>query len=277
MSTPRTLDLPDGVQATKIDTERGTFAALAVRGGRAGHVLLVPGWTGSKEDFTPVLPLLAAAGFEATAYDQRGQYETPGADDDDYSLGGYAADALAVARAITPTSHLLGHSFGGLVAQRAAVDAVTAWRTLSLLCTGPGTLGQGPQKPLDRLVEALESGVPMARIVQDLKGEALESEPDDVEAFVQDKFARTSRVSLAAMTRHLIESPDLTDRVATTGIDCWVGRGVDDAAWPHDRQDDQAHRLRTTTVVVPSSAHSPAIENPEGLAAAWLPFLQEVR
>ena len=35
--------------------------------------LLVPGFTGSKEDFTPFLPYLAERGRSACAYSQRGQ------------------------------------------------------------------------------------------------------------------------------------------------------------------------------------------------------------
>ena len=123
MSTPRTLTLPDGVEATRIETPVGTFAAHVARtDSPTAHVLLIPGWTGSKEDFTPLLPLLAAAGYDATAYDQRGQFESPGGADADYTLDGFAADALAVASACSDEPpHLLGHSFGGLVAQQAVL------------------------------------------------------------------------------------------------------------------------------------------------------------
>ncbi len=274
MSTPRTLALPAGVEETRIATDRGTFAAQTVRGGSSGHVLLVPGWTGSKEDFTPILPLLAAAGFEATAFDQRGQYETPGTADADYSLSGFAADAAAIATATGATqTHLLGHSFGGLVAQQAVVDSPDVWRSLTLLCTGPGQLGQSEDGNLDKLIAALDGGVPMATIAAALKGGVIDGEPDEIEDFVLEKFERTDRVSLSAMTRHLIDAPDLTDAVAATGCPTWVGRGIDDGSWPHAAQDEQARRLGTEIVIVPNSAHSPAIENPPGLADAWLPFL----
>ncbi|RYJ04640.1 MAG: alpha/beta fold hydrolase, partial [Actinomycetales bacterium] len=131
MSTPTTLALPDGVVPIVVDTSRGSFAAHTVRVAEPrGHVLLVPGWTGSKEDMTQVLPLLATAGLDATAYDQRGQHETPGTDHDDYSLHGFGADAVAVGRAVSSTpAHLLGHSFGGLVAQWAVLADPSAWRT----------------------------------------------------------------------------------------------------------------------------------------------------
>src|SRR5690554_5696214 len=113
MSVPRSLDLPPGVYTAALETPRGTFAAHLARAvDPVGHVLLIPGWTGSKEDFTPLLPLLADAGYDATAYDQRGQYETPGRPGDDYTLSGFAADAVAVrATSGHECSHLLGHSF----------------------------------------------------------------------------------------------------------------------------------------------------------------------
>ena len=101
MSRPRTLDLDPGVRRSDVETERGTFAAWLAEPHKTplphGHVLLVPGFTGSKEDFAPLLPLLADAGWSAGTYDQRGQFESPGAADDDYSLSGYAADLVAVA------------------------------------------------------------------------------------------------------------------------------------------------------------------------------------
>ena len=41
--------------------------------------LLIPGFTGSKEDFLPVLQPLASAGRRVVAIDMRGQYQSPGA------------------------------------------------------------------------------------------------------------------------------------------------------------------------------------------------------
>ena len=49
----------------------------------------MPGYTGSKEDFAPLLAPLAAAGFAATAIDLPGQYESPGPADP----AGYTPDA----------------------------------------------------------------------------------------------------------------------------------------------------------------------------------------
>lgn len=236
-------------------------------------MLLVPGWTGSKEDFTPLLPALAAAGFAATAYDQRGQFETPGdADAASYSLAALAADAAAVTSAAGfSTSHLLGHSFGGLVVQRAVVDDPARWTSLSLLSTGPGALGDSPQRPLHQIVRAIGS-VPLDQL--HAMREQGESRPDDIADFLLRRFTSNSEASLRAMTQHLIDAPDVIDAVLDTGVPCWVGRGADDDAWPHEQQSHMAERLGTSIQVVAGSAHSPAIENTPGLLAAWLPFLE---
>jgi pimeloyl-ACP methyl ester carboxylesterase len=277
MSTPRTLDIPNGVEATGIETPVGTFAAHVARiESPSAHVLLIPGWTGSKEDFTPLLPLLAEAGFDATAYDQRGQFETPAGADPNYTLDGYAADALAVASACSiEPSHLLGHSFGGLVAQQAVVTQLPSWRSLSLLDTGPGALGESPNRPLKMLLDALGT-VPMAdihRVREQMLG--LRREPDIAE-FLLRRFTSNDPLSLKAMTQALLSSPDRIDEIVALALPVWVGRGADDDAWPHEVQASMAKRLGTEIHVIENAAHSPAVENTQGLADAWLPFLRSV-
>ena len=62
-------------------------------------MLLLPGYTGSKEDFSPILDPLAADGFRAIAVDLPGQFESEGPDDEsDYEpmrLGAVVADVIA--------------------------------------------------------------------------------------------------------------------------------------------------------------------------------------
>jgi pimeloyl-ACP methyl ester carboxylesterase len=274
VSTPRSLVLPAGVEAVALDTSRGRFAAHTARADHAlAHILLIPGWTGSKEDFTELLPLLAAAGFDATAYDQRGQYQTVGGPDDDYSLAGFATDAIAVSAAAgSGRSHLLGHSFGGLVAQQAAVADPSAWRSLSLLCTGPGALGDSPVRPLSSLVQAI-GAMTLEQIRATLPPDP--SLPPDIAEFLDKRFTSNAEASLKAITQLLIDAPDVIDEVAATDLPSWVGRGTDDDAWPHDVQAAMAKRLDTEIHVIEDAAHSPAVENPQGLVDAWLPFLKE--
>ncbi len=274
MSTPRTLEIPQGVEAIDVETPRGTFAAHVARiPSPSGHVVLIPGWTGSKEDFTPLLPVLAVAGFDATAYDQRGQFETPGGANADYTLDGFATDALGIASACSAEpSHLLGHSFGGLVAQRAVTTQPSAWRSLSLLDTGPGALGEKPNRPLRMLVDAL-GVMPMVDIHRFREQAIGAKRAPDIAEFLLRRFTSNDPMSLKAMTRTLIASPDRIAEIAALQLPVWVGRGAEDDAWPHDIQADMAKRLGVEIHVIENAAHSPAIENTQGLADAWLPFL----
>src|SRR3546814_17370959 len=92
--------------------------------GERGRVVLVPGVTGSKEDFTLMLPLLAQAGYRVESYDLAGQYESyragperlvPARAHYDYDL--FVDDLVAVLEEGTPPAHVLGYSFAGLVGQ----------------------------------------------------------------------------------------------------------------------------------------------------------------
>src|SRR5439155_8725343 len=61
---------------TQFRLSSGTTAALDNQATSGAVVLFVPGYTGSKEDFMPLLRPLANAGYRAVAIDQRGQYES---------------------------------------------------------------------------------------------------------------------------------------------------------------------------------------------------------
>jgi pimeloyl-ACP methyl ester carboxylesterase len=95
------------------------LAALRTGGETNPPVLLVPGWTGSKEDFGPILEPLGEAGYLVTAVDQRGQFRSPFRPDGDYSPIALGNDLRLAAAALGGGVHLLGHSFGGLVARAA--------------------------------------------------------------------------------------------------------------------------------------------------------------
>ena len=176
MSTPRTLQLPAGVRRLTVETGRGSFAALEalpVTGPcERQPALLIPGYTGSKEDFIPVLQPLAAAGRRVMSIDMRGQYESPGSlDASDYGLASLAADVALIASELsragsdatgTPGGepvHVLGHSFGGLVAQELLLAQAAPIGSLTLLSSGPGALS-GPRAAVLRGVLGELDGKP---------------------------------------------------------------------------------------------------------------------
>jgi pimeloyl-ACP methyl ester carboxylesterase len=106
VSTPTSLSLPDGVRRSVIETRRGSFAALEAMPGSGvcerQPAVLVPGFTGSKEDFLAILHQLGAAGRRVLAIDLRGQYQTPGPDDPGaYAIRELGADVAAIVDAVS--------------------------------------------------------------------------------------------------------------------------------------------------------------------------------
>ncbi|HSI93661.1 MAG TPA: alpha/beta hydrolase [Jiangellaceae bacterium] len=269
MSTPRFLALPDGVRAERVQTSRGEFATLSA--GAAGPVaLLVPGWTGSKEDFLAVLAPLAAAGCRAVAVDLRGQYETPGTGAaESYTLPELAADLVVLAGRLADPGqpvHLVGHSFGGLVARAAVLHAPAEIDSLTLLCSGPAGI------PADRrqLLQAMADAIPALGLATTWqakrsfeRSQGAPEAPEEIERFLERRFLASDPVGLRAFTEHLIAAPDEVPALADTGVPVLVAYGVADDGWPPAEQERMAVRLGAQLSVIDGAGHSPAVERPE--------------
>src|SRR6202011_5004708 len=102
--------------------------------------LLVHGFTGTKEDFTDYLDLLAALGWHAVAPDLRGHGASAHPEgQESYSLALFAADLVALSDALGWRSFsLLGHSMGGMVAQVVALEVPERLTGLILMDTSHG-------------------------------------------------------------------------------------------------------------------------------------------
>jgi pimeloyl-ACP methyl ester carboxylesterase len=284
VSTPRTLTLPEGVRPASLETDRGTFATLQARpdvGTPLGTVLLVPGWTGSKEDFTPLVDHLARYGWIAVAVDQRGQYETPGpADATAYSLAELGADVVAMSKALGGYSQLVGHSFGGLVAREAVLADPSVFSTITLMCSGPGGFSdEAKRQGLQMLAFGLDN-LPIEQ-VYDLKLDHDSKEPqyvvpaEDVAAFLRKRFTGNVPASLAEITRRLIDAEDRTEQLAKTGVRAQVMYGETDDGWPLAVQDAMADILGVQPQMIADAGHSPAIDQPAATARMLVEFFHD--
>ncbi|MFC4905799.1 alpha/beta fold hydrolase [Actinomadura gamaensis] len=286
MSTPRFLSLPSGVRRTFVETSRGRFAALeALPGSRVPErwpALLVPGYTGSKEDFLAVLQTLAASGRRVLAIDLRGQYESPaGSGPEDYTRAALGADVAAVAEELGADDHvpvhLVGHSFGGLVARETVLAGTAQVASFTLMSSGPGAL-TGPSA--DKAV-LLRDSIPQLGMAQ-IWELALEPDavgrgvPPEIVAFLKARTLGNCETGLMAMATELTSCPDRVDELAKLmaddGLRTLVLYGEDDDVWDPRVQAAMAERLGAEKVVIPSAAHSPAVDAPETTAAALTDF-----
>lgn len=284
MSTPTTLELPAGVRRTSVVTLRGTFAVLEALPASGvtelGTALLVPGYTGSKEDFINVLSDLARAGRRILAVDLRGQYETPGPDDPAaYTVAALGTDVAALA-SVTDARHLLGHSFGGLVARESVLTAGLHPASLTLLSSGPFAVSGQRAERLTSMLEfigAARGEELRAKIAQTWHGSLRpEAEaagvPAGILAFLRDRMLKNNPVGLVAMAWEVLGAEDRTKELASSDIPVFVLYGEDDDAWPAAVQEDMAVRLGARRSCIPAARHSPNVEAPATTAAALTGF-----
>ncbi len=259
-----------------LDTPAGPIAALR-SGTRGPVVLLVAGYTGSKEDFGPLLDPVAAASFDVVAIDLPGQFETPGpADPAAYSPDALGRCVVAVAATLGSDVHLLGHSFGGLVARAAVITAPARWCSLVLMGSGPAALGGARRRRIDLLAPVLATGGMAGVYAATQAAAAAEpgyvAEPAELARFRARRFLASSPAMLLGMGQAIIAEPDRVAELAATGLPMLVLNGSRDDAWSPATQATMACRLGAQHVVIAGAAHSPAIEAPAATAAALLAF-----
>ncbi|MEU8400684.1 alpha/beta hydrolase [Nonomuraea sp. NPDC048892] len=280
MSTPRFLDLPPGVAPQKIETPQGTFAALEalpVSGVvERWPALLVPGLTGSKEDFIAVLMTLAQSGRRVVAIDLRGQYETPGPETPDaYTCPALGADVDLLAQVVGGGDpvHLVGHSFGGLVAREAVIDGRTKFASFTLMGSGPGAIEGRRARNGKKIMEEIPA-LGLEHVWHHrLEPEALAADvSDEILVFLRKRLLTNSPTGLSRMAEEVLTMRDRTDELRQVEIPTLVLYGEHDDGWPPDAQSEMAARLGAECVVVPGAVHSPAVEAPETTAAALVRF-----
>ena len=244
---------------------------------------LVPGFTGSKEDFAPMIDPITAAGVGLIAIDLPGQYESAGPDDETAyrpdAMGAVIAEVISKLVADGHRILLLGHSYGGLVA-RGAVLADAPITGLTLMDSGPGELPPGYRRSALDLAEPAvrRYGV---RAAQNLR-ESLDAtapdwadKPEELKEFLRRRILASSPAALLGMGTVLRTEPDRVAKLARTlrgiGAPSLVICGEGDDAWSVASQRDMADRLDADFAVVTNAKHSPNVENPDDLLWTLLP------
>jgi pimeloyl-ACP methyl ester carboxylesterase len=287
MSRPTSLALPEHTSAHRLDTARGSFAVLDAAPptgapARQGTALLVPGFTGSKEDFLDLLAPLSAAGFRVVAVDGRGQHESGGPREEAaYAQRELAADVTAQGAALAAQDggplHVLGHSLGGHIVRAAVLaDGPGLWASLTLMSSGPAEITPDQQVRTQLLIDHLPSmdmetaWRAMRAMDADRKDPA--ATPTWLDDFLHRRWVTTVPEQLIATARQLMAEPDRVGELAAVPLRKLVLSGEVDYAWPLPLLDAMAERLGARRVVIKGAEHSPNAERPAETAAALVAF-----
>ncbi|MFE9456899.1 alpha/beta fold hydrolase [Streptomyces californicus] len=279
MSRPPTFAPPPCARSRVLHTERGDFAVLDAvpRTPERATALLLPGYTGSKEDFVALLEPLCAAGYRVVAVDGRGQYESKGTDrQEDYAQAELARDVLAQAAELETGPgelHLLGHSLGGQIARAAVLLDAAPFCSLTLMSSGPAQVVAAQRDKVKMLSDAL------AVLSMDEVWEAMRAldPPQDADtgdgADLRRRWLAHNPAQLIATGAQLVAERDRVDELAAVGLPVHVLSGERDDVWPVELFDSMARRLGAHRTTIAGAEHSPNTARPpetaRALAAFW--------
>ncbi|UDF14659.1 alpha/beta hydrolase [Antiquaquibacter oligotrophicus] len=273
-------ELPNGVTRSWHSAPSGRLAMISAGDPAAPRVVLVPGVTGSKEDFILMMPLLADAGYRVESFDMAGQYEsaeagpenvTPPRRSYDHDL--FVDDLISVLEAGPGPAHLLGYSFAGTVSQLATVRRPELVASLTLLSCPPES-GQGFRgvKRLGPFTGLATGRVGAALMIWGVRRNFTKVPPGRL-AFVRHRFGFTRRQSVRDIISLMKRAPDAVAELASSGLPMLIAVGEHDL-WPTSLHRAFADSLGARLVIYPTG-HSPCETTPYELVLDLLTLYNE--
>jgi pimeloyl-ACP methyl ester carboxylesterase len=272
------LPLPPGVDRETIQTQDGPVTALhagpCLRRDGTATAVMVSGFFGTKEDFRAVLPMLAAVGYDAWAYDYPGQLgQVPGSHPGRYTIASLAGRLRQVIKAVSDGEpvHVVGHCLGGFVARDAVLTEPDLASTLTLLACGPSMRDPKHRAMLGGLGALHSNGNAIA--LWPLVKRLLAQDDQLVREFWHAKLATMNPHFIAGAAQSMGEERDRSADLIAAGIPSLVVHGKrDKRLWSPNAYATMARALNADLVVIDKASHSPNMEQPEPTVRALLDF-----
>ena len=271
---------PRGTERTMFRAPSGELARVAYGPPAGRRVVLVPGATGSKEDFVLMLPLLAAAGYRVESFDLAGQYESADAGPwhfdpprARYDERLFLDDLLAVLDDGPGRAHVLGYSFAGTLAELALLERPDRFASLTLL-SAPPVPGQAFRsiKRIGALAPFTTARVSAGLMLWGIRSNLNKVSPGRI-AFVRERFALTRRESVDDIIGLMMHTPDLRAELAASPVPKLVAVGEHDL-WSRELHQGFAHRIGARLAVY-LTGHSPCETAPHQLVRDMLALFAE--
>ena len=270
----------DVVRAKAVEHTSNSMPAYETSGEGGDVVICLHGIGGRRDVWEPQIQTILQRGFRAVAWDAPGYGDTPQISAP--SWDGFSAallrllDGLELERCV-----LLGHSFGGMIAQHFASKHAERVRALILSATSPAfgkSDGDWQRNFIAQRLGPLDEGHSMEELSEAIVSSLVGTNPD---AEGVERAKKAMAACPDATYRRSIEALltfDMREHLSRISVPTLVVAGENDRNAPSSMMERMAARIPGARfVVVPQAGHLANLEQPSEFNAILSKFLRSIQ
>lgn len=258
---------PNDLQFAKLHLSTGLGLHYAERGNQTGEaIVFLHAYVDSWYWFSRVLPLLSPE-YHALVPDQRGHGESD-KPECCYTVDDFATDVDAFMHAVgVDEATLVGHSSGGLVAQRVALSYPQRVSRLVLIGSPTTLLGNEAVVEAGEEILALEDPIPPEFVRRFVESTIHHPVPEEFLAGVVSECLKVPARVWCDYWQGVLLTADDTARLGEIGAPTLILWGERDVLLSREEQERRAAAIPDATLrVYPETGHAVAGERPEWVA-----------
>lgn len=243
--------------------------------GEGSALVLLHGFFMDSELFTRQVKQFSQH-WTVVCIDSRGHGETPHGNTP-YTYWDQARDVIAVLDHLQITEAVLvGHSQGGFIALRTALECPSRVRALAFIASESGPSPAEEQAGYRELFAAWDTHGPTPELTGPLAAQII---GDRAQAeYWSQRWQQRSDVAVAPAGQCLLDREDITDRLGEITCPAMLVRGDQDQAISAERAQPLIDGLAgmTSAVTIPGAAHAPQLSHPAEVNEALGAFLERL-